>query len=138
MTLPLTVQPLPASRPSTNRDRKFNMPQDPFQGRAPSEGGPYDNALTVTRADGEMLPVVPSAFFLPGVLSAPDESGAQSYLQIPHSVRRLAVEMQNGTEIEIMTAGFSTETGATILNPYRIRKIFWDKSPGVHAVTLLW
>ena len=62
------------------------MPLDPLGGRieAPSDAAPYRNALTVTRNGGDTLPVIPTAFYLPGVLGAEDEDGAaeRQYTQI--------------------------------------------------------
>ena len=41
------------------------MMTDPFTGRAPSEGEPYDNALTITPSDDTGLSVIPSAIYVP-------------------------------------------------------------------------
>jgi len=120
------------------------MPLDPLGGRieAPSDAAPYRNALTVTRNGGDTLPVIPTAFYLPGVLGAEDEDGAATFFteggQNPYGVYKLRVEMQNGEQIEMRTAGLNAETGATIIVPLRIRKILWDQSDGAQAVTLLW
>ncbi|MGR3248890.1 MAG: hypothetical protein ACU0DH_07030 [Paracoccus sp. (in: a-proteobacteria)] len=118
------------------------MPNDPFASRAPSEGAPYDNALTVTRADGGVLPVIPCAFYLPGVEGAADESRPNHFHtaggQDPCATYTVRVEMQNGEQINIITAGYSVRTGSIILNHQRIRRILWDQSPGLQAVTLLW
>lgn len=104
---------------------------DPLGGRIPTSSlqPPYANALTITPADGDDLPVIPSAFYLPQVLSA---SGSQD----PGSIQQLRMEMQNGAEITLHTAGMSKD-GSTIILPMRIRKILWDQSSAI-AVTLLW
>lgn len=107
---------------------------NPFQGRAPSEGAPYDNALTVTSADGDHLPVIPSAFYLPGISGDGFHTGPTG--QDPFAVHHVSVEMQNGAEITFYTAGVSKD-GSTIFVPMRICKILWDKC-SVKAVTLLW
>lgn len=118
------------------------MPDDPFTGRAPSEGAPYDNALTVTRADGDVLPVIPSAFYLPGIEGVEDENRPNRFHTVggqdPCAAYTVRVEMQNGQQIDITTAGYSIRSGSIILNHHRIRRILWDQSPGLQAVTLLW
>lgn len=120
------------------------MTIDPFGGRIPSASAqpPYANALTVTPADGDDLPVIPSAFYLPQVVAGVDDwrtwdgTAFDDAAQDPGSVQQLRVEMQNGAEITLHTAGMSKD-GSTIILPMRIRKILWDQSSAI-AVTLLW
>lgn len=119
------------------------MSIDPFGGRIPSstQQPPYANALMVTPADGDDLPVIPSAFFLPQIVGGVEDVRTWDGIsfdayQDPGNIQQLRVEMQNGAQITLHTAGISQD-GSTIFVPMRIRKILWERSTAV-AVTLLW
>ena len=110
------------------------MPIDPFQGRAVSEGAPYDNALTVAPNDTADLPVIPSAIYLPFV------PGPDGFLypdgQDPNRVYQISMLMQNGESITILAAG--AESGCKpILLPFRPRRIMATGTTASH-VPLLW
>lgn len=119
------------------------MTFDPLGGRIPSsiQQPPYANALTVTRADGEVLPVIPSAFYLPQVIGGVADVRTWDGISLGEyqdssATQQLHVEMQNGAQITLNTAGMSKDR-STIIVPLRIRKILWDQSSAI-AVTLLW
>lgn len=118
------------------------MTVDPLGGRIPSASAqpPYSNALTVTPTESDDLPVIPSAFYIPHVqIDTPSPDGDFQIISITQDttkVQSLAVEMQNGAQITLHTAGMSKD-GSTIIVPMRIRKILWDQSSAI-AVTLLW
>ncbi|SEB62212.1 hypothetical protein [Rhodobacter sp. 24-YEA-8] len=108
------------------------MSNDPFQGRAPSEGAPYDNALTVTPNDTADLPVIPSAIHIP-YLEQPDGSGV---IQDAMTPRPLRLVMQNGEELTILAQGMTLDCKPLFiaLRPKRIMATGTDAV----AVTLLW
>lgn len=107
---------------------------DPFQGRAASEGAPYDNSLSITPSDTTDLPIVPSAIYLPPVL------GENGFLypdgQDPNRVYQIAMLMQNGEALTIQSAGLGSD-GKPVLLPFRPRRIM---ATGTNAIriTLVW
>lgn len=107
---------------------------DPFQGRAASEGAPYDNALTVTPSDTADLPVIPSAIYLPPVLGANDFLYPDG--QDPNRVYQITMQMQNGETMTIQSAGLGSD-GKPVLLPFRPRRIM---ATGTNAIriTLFW
>lgn len=103
---------------------------DPFQGRAPSEGAPYDNAMTIAPSDTTDLPVIPAAIYIPHVL-AEDGSIAQN----SHSLHNIRIQLQNGEAITILSAG--TVNNQPVLLPFRPVRIL-ATGTSVSTITLVW
>lgn len=108
------------------------MSINPFEGRATTEGAPYDNCLTVAPSDTADLPVIPSAIYLPWVMNP--TTGA--IIQSPITPYHLSMIMQNGEELHIFSAGVAGDY-RPILLPLRPMRI---KATGTEAkaITLLW
>jgi hypothetical protein len=120
------------------------MTVDPFQGRAPSEGAPYDCCLTITPDDDADLPVIPSAIYV--ALWATIPHSAEGEVTIPNSheghngdrPNYVVIEAQNGERLEMhLPALVDMQIAAPILLPVRPRKILRSGTT-LAQVTLLW
>lgn len=117
---------------------------DPFQGRAPSEGAPFDNCLTITPHDEADLPVIPSAIYVPLWVKIPHT--AEGEITIPNAYgghngdrpNYITLEAQNGQRLEMhLPALVDMQIAAPILLPVRPRKILRTGTT-LAQITLLW